>query len=121
MAMANASLPVEPIKSLETPPPVEPVRSLEFYYDDGNVVFEVHTPSLHLHRDALISHTHLQVSNVLYRLHRSVLTSRLDLFGGMFLLPHPDDGLDDDHPVRIQDGVAVREDFEPLLKHIYGV
>ena len=46
--------------------------------------------------------------------------SRLDLFGGMFLLPNPADGLNDDHPIRIENGVAVRGDFEALLKHIYG-
>jgi len=43
----------------------------------------------------------------------------------MFLLPNGksqpgNDGLDDGSPIRIQDGVAVREDFEALLKHIYG-
>ena len=70
---------------------------------------------------------YLQVSNVLYRLHKSVLISRLELFGGMFLLPNresqtgPGDGFDDGHPIRIENGVAVREDFEALLKHIYGV
>jgi len=38
----------------------------------------------------------------------------------MFLLPDINDGLDDDHPIRIENGVAVQEDFEALLKHIYG-
>ena len=43
----------------------------------------------------------------------------------MFLLPNgksqpSSDGLDDRSPIQIQDGVAVREDFEVLLKHIYG-
>jgi hypothetical protein len=69
-------------------------------------------------------HGHPQVSNVLYRLHKSVLAARLELFGGMFLLSNghqnPQDGQDDDHPVHIGDGVAVREDFEALIKHIYG-
>jgi len=107
-------------------PPAEPVKSLEFYYKDGNVVFEVRTlPSLITEISS--PHVRLQVSNVLYRLHKSVLTTRLDLFGGMFLLPNgksqhnPTDGLDDSHPIRIERGVAVREDFEALLKHIYGV
>jgi len=85
-------------------PPTPPVRSLEFYYPDGNVVFKV--------------------SNVLYRLHKSVLAARLDLFGGMFILSNghrqPEDGQDDDHAVEIEDGIAVREDFEALIKHIYG-
>ena len=31
-----------------------------------------------------------------------------------------EDGQDDDHAVQIEDGVAVREDFEALLKHVYG-
>jgi hypothetical protein len=52
------------------------------------------------------------------------LAKRLDLFGGMFILsngqPHPEDGQDDDHAVQIEGGVAVREDFEALVKHIYG-
>jgi len=68
--------------------------------------------------------SHSQVSNVLYRLHKSVLAARLDLFGGMFMLSdgqhQPGDGRDDEHAVRIEDGVAVREDFEALIKHIYG-
>ena len=61
---------------------------------------------------------------MLYRLHKSILSTRLDLFGGMFM--HSDgqrqheDGQDDDHTVQIEDGVAVREDFEALLKHVYG-
>jgi len=43
----------------------------------------------------------------------------------MFLLPNGEpqpgtEGHDDVSPIRIQDGVAVREDFEALLKHIYG-
>jgi hypothetical protein len=67
---------------------------------------------------------HPQVSNVLYRLHKSILAARLDLFGGMFILSNgqrqPEDGEDDSHAVRIEDGVAVREDFESLVKHIYG-
>jgi len=66
----------------------------------------------------------LQVSNVLYRLHRSILTSRLELFGGMFRLENhqsePDEGINDLHPIRLENGIAVREDFEALLKHIYG-
>ena len=37
-------------------PPAGPVRSLEFYYNDGNVVFEVRTSSLSFYRNALISH-----------------------------------------------------------------
>ena len=65
-----------------------------------------------------------QVSNVLYRLHKSVLAARLDLFGGMFILSNgqwqPEDGQDDNHAVHIEDGIAVREDFEALIKHIYG-
>ena len=65
-----------------------------------------------------------QVSGVLYRLHKSVLAARLDLFGGMFILANgqrqPEDGEDDDHAVHIEDGIAVREDFEALIKHIYG-
>ena len=66
-----------------------------------------------------------QVSNVLYRLHKLVLAARLDLFGGMFILSNsgqqqPEDGQDDWHPIKIEDGVAVREDFEALIKHIYG-
>lgn len=93
---------------MDPPPSNPPVRSLEFYYPDGNVVF--------------------QVSGVLYRLHKSVLTARLDLFGGMFILSdgseqpggHHDHGQDDEHAVQIADGVAVREDFEALIKHIYG-
>ena len=31
-----------------------------------------------------------------------------------------EDGQDDDRAVQIEDGVAVREDFEALIKHIYG-
>ena len=31
-----------------------------------------------------------------------------------------EDGQDDDHTVQIEDGVAVREDFEALIRHIYG-
>ena len=61
---------------------------------------------------------------MLYRLHKSILASRLELFGGMFVLSNgqrqPEDGQDDDHPVQIEDGIAVREDFESLIKHIYG-
>lgn len=43
----------------------------------------------------------------------------------MFILSNSDqqqseDGQDDHHPIRIEDGVAVREDFEALIKHIYG-
>jgi len=61
---------------------------------------------------------------MLYRLHKSVLAARLDLFGGMFILSNGqqqlEDGQDDDHTVQIEDGVAVREDFEALIKHIYG-
>ena len=61
---------------------------------------------------------------MLYRLHNSVLAARLDLFGGMFVLSNgqrqPEDGNDDDHAVQIEDGVAVREDFEALVRHIYG-
>lgn len=30
------------------------------------------------------------------------------------------DGLDDLHPIHVENGVAEREDFEVLLKHIYG-
>ena len=30
------------------------------------------------------------------------------------------DGQDDDHAIWIEDGIAVREDFEALIKHIYG-
>ena len=110
----------------DTPePPVGFVRSLEFYFDDGNVVFEVRVPSSFLTRISS-SHIHLQVSGILYCLHKSILASRLDLFGGMFLLPKwesqhtPSDGLDDGHPIQIESGVAIREDFEALLKHIYG-
>lgn len=29
-------------------------------------------------------------------------------------------GQDDDHAVQIDDGIAVREDFEALIRHIYG-
>ena len=65
-----------------------------------------------------------QVSNVLYRLHKSILTSRLELFGGMFqLADHQsklDEGIEDSHPIQLENGVTVREDFEALLKHIYG-
>lgn len=43
----------------------------------------------------------------------------------MFVLasgqPQPHEGSDDRHPIRIEKGVAVREDFEALLRHIYGV
>ena len=107
-------------------PPIGFVRSLEFYFDDGNIVFEVCTHSSALLTCISSSHVHLQVSGILYRLHKSILASRLDLFGGMFLLPKwksqhpPGDGLDDSHPIRIESGVAVRRDFEALLKHIYG-
>ena len=69
------------------------------------------------------SHPYLQVSNVLYRLHKSILTSRLELFGGMFQLDDCQqlkEGADDLHPIRLENGVTVREDFEALLKHIYG-
>ena len=44
----------------------------------------------------------------------------------MFILSNSDqqqseDGQDDHHPIRtLEDGVAVREDFEALIKHIYG-
>ena len=42
----------------------------------------------------------------------------------MFILSNgqrqPEEGRDDDHAVQIGDGVAVREDFEALIKHIYG-
>ena len=42
----------------------------------------------------------------------------------MFILSNgqrqPEEGRDDDHAVQIEDGVAVREDFEALIKHIYG-
>ena len=31
-----------------------------------------------------------------------------------------EDGQDDHNPVRIEDGIAVREDFEALIRHIYG-
>ena len=65
-----------------------------------------------------------QVSNVLYRLHKSVLAAQLDLFGGMFILANgqrqPEDGEDDNHAIHIEDAVAVHEDFEALIKHIYG-
>ena len=61
---------------------------------------------------------------MLYRLHKSVLATRLDLFGGMFTLSNgqqqPEDGQTDEHAIQIEDGVAIREDFEALLKHIYG-
>jgi len=61
---------------------------------------------------------------VLYRLHKSILAARLDLFGGMFLFsngqPQPEDGRDDEHAVQVENGVAVNEDFEALIKHIYG-
>ena len=104
-----------------TTPPIDPVRSLEFYYDDGNIVFQVRTTSPYHN---IRSHSHLQVSNILYRLHKSILTSRLELFGGMFQLDdhpqHLNEGADDLHPIRLENGVAVREDFEALLKHIYG-
>lgn len=70
------------------------------------------------------SRLHLQVSNVLYRLHKSILTSRLELFGGMFKLDvhqrQPDEGADDSHPIQLENGVTIHEDFEALLKHIYG-
>ena len=107
-----------------TSPTVEAVRSLEFYYGDGNVVFEVCAPSP-LNCQDLITSRHLQVSNVLYQLHKSILTLRLDLFGGIFLLPNGrsqpgNDGLDNGSPIQIQDGVAVWEDFKALLRHIYG-
>ena len=102
-----------------------PVRSLEFYYTDGNIVFQVRIRSFSSpSRHRLIKRICPQVSNILYRLHRSILAARLDLFGGMFLLSsgqqNPQDGQDDDHAVQIEDGVAVREDFEALVKHIYG-
>ena len=35
--------------------------------------------------------------------------------------PQPEDGRDDKHAVQIEDGVAIREDFEALIKHIYGL
>jgi hypothetical protein len=43
----------------------------------------------------------------------------------MFILSNsdqqrPEDGQDDHRPIRIEDGIAVREDFEALIKHIYG-
>ena len=42
----------------------------------------------------------------------------------MFILSNgqqqSEDGQDDDHAVHIEDGVAVREDFEALVRHIYG-
>ena len=31
---------------MAAPPPDGPIRSLEFYFDDGNIVFEVRAPSL---------------------------------------------------------------------------
>ena len=31
-----------------------------------------------------------------------------------------EDGQDDDHAVQIEDGVVVCEDFEALIRHIYG-
>jgi len=30
------------------------------------------------------------------------------------------EGTDDLHPVQLENGVTIREDFEALLKHIYG-
>ena len=42
----------------------------------------------------------------------------------MFILSngqeHPEDGQNDDHAIRIEDGIVVQEDFEALVKHIYG-
>ena len=110
---------------MDPPLLIPPVRSLEFYYDDGNVIFQVRTSPLLPTVKSYLTLRHLQVSNVLYRLHKSVLAARLDLFGGMFILSNSgqqqsEDGQDDHHPVRIEDGVAIREDFEALIKHIYG-
>jgi len=38
---------------MNTLPPAMPVRSLEFYYTDGNIVFQVRTPLFSPHRDTL--------------------------------------------------------------------
>lgn len=32
----------------------------------------------------------------------------------------PEDGKDDDCAIQIEEGIAVREDFEALIKHVYG-
>ena len=34
--------------------------------------------------------------------------------------PQPEDGRDDEHAIQIEDGIAIREDFEALIRHIYG-
>lgn len=107
-------------------PPNQPTPSLEFYYSDGNIVFQVCTRIFAtLSSKSSVAEPYcLQFSNTLYRLHKSILASRLDLFGGMFMVSsghhNPEDGQDDQHPVLVQDGVAIREDFEALIKHIYG-
>ena len=114
---------------INTPPPpppplLKPVRSLEFYYADRNIVFQVHPLTCSLLRYPNPTVYHPQVSNILYQLHKSVLAARLNLFSGMFILSNgqcqPVDGQDDDHAIQIEDGVAVREDFESLVRHIYG-
>ena len=42
----------------------------------------------------------------------------------MFILSngqeHSEDGQNNDHAIRIEDGVTVQEDFEALVKHIYS-
>jgi len=30
------------------------------------------------------------------------------------------EGVDDSHPIQLESGVTTHEDFEALLKHIYG-
>jgi len=40
-ALVNRKSPTKLMAMATALPPVEPVRSLEFYYGDGNVVFQV--------------------------------------------------------------------------------
>ncbi|KAI1795188.1 hypothetical protein LXA43DRAFT_993832 [Ganoderma leucocontextum] len=72
----------------------------DYYFDDGNIVFEV--------------------EGILYRLHRSILERHSPVFRELFMVPQPDgsnEGLSDRNPV-VLEGIDPK-DFTRLLCLLY--
>lgn len=80
---------------------MQATRSDKYYFPNGDVV--------------------LQIQDILFKLHRDILTSHSGFFQDMFSIPTSDtmEGTSDEHPLRLPETLCLAQSFAMLCKFLY--